>query len=210
MVNLLPHFTQTAPYRRFLRAVAACLCCTLGACSLFQSNMPLAAEEPPAASFNDWQGPMDAARTDPEFLTRQMLLAQAQSWQGVPYRLGGTSREGIDCSAFVGKTFDKYFGQSLPRTTTEQAKLGERVTKEKLRPGDLVFFKINKYVQHVGIYIDNGRFLHASSSQGVMISELDNRYWQGKYWKAVRVAVSSPLLDAYEKTLSVVKKNNDG
>ncbi|MCL1140918.1 NlpC/P60 family protein [Shewanella pneumatophori] len=118
--------------------------------------------------------------------TKSQLLQMHREWQGVPYRLGGNSKSGIDCSAFVLLTFQNQFGRQLPRTTEQQKNIGSSVSKSQLRAGDLVFFKTGWSTRHVGIYIGDSQFLHASTSQGVMISSLNNSYWKQKYWLARR------------------------
>lgn len=76
---------------------------------------------------------------------------------------------------------------ALPRTTERQVDIGSPVDAHRLAAGDLVFFLIEGSTRHVGIYLDNDRFLHASKSRGVMISNLTNPYWQANYWQARRV-----------------------
>lgn len=120
--------------------------------------------------------------------TLQQLYAQHQQWQGTPYRLGGQSRSGIDCSAFVQTTFSDRFGITLPRTTGQQITVGKQVAKAELQAGDLVFFRNG---QHVGIYLEEDKFLHASTRLGVTISSMNNVYWSRKYWRSIRV--KSPL-----------------
>ncbi|MDP5292716.1 NlpC/P60 family protein [Oceanimonas sp. CHS3-5] len=110
-----------------------------------------------------------------------------QRWRGVPYRFGGESEQGIDCSAFTQTLYQEAFGMSLPRSTREQVLLGREVERNELRPGDLVFFRTGRSTRHNGVYIGNGRFAHASSSVGVTISRLDNVYWRSRYWQARRV-----------------------
>lgn len=105
-------------------------------------------------------------------------------WVGTRYRLGGTTRRGIDCSAFMQETFSSAFDMSLPRTTSEQQSLGRRIKKNELKHGDLVFFRGNR---HVGVYIGNGQFMHASSSQGVTISSLEHHYWAKTYTQSRRI-----------------------
>lgn len=122
----------------------------------------------------------------PPALVRQALLAQHARWVGTPYRLGGTSRGGVDCSALVQNVFEETFRLSLPRTTGEQVNQGRPVARDELAPGDLVFFRPPGTYRHVGIYVGEGRFLHASSSRGVMISTLDNSYWRRHFWQARR------------------------
>ncbi|WP_348762186.1 NlpC/P60 family protein [uncultured Salinisphaera sp.] len=118
---------------------------------------------------------------------RSALHRVYQSWAGTPYRYGGESREGVDCSSFVQQTLDTVESFELPRTTVEQARIGLSISKSDLRIGDLVFFKTGRLSRHVGIYLGQGRFMHASSSAGVTISRLDNVYWRHHYWQSRRV-----------------------
>ncbi len=119
--------------------------------------------------------------------TIDILYAQYKSWRGVPYQLGGLSKKGVDCSGFVYLTFKDKFGVILPRTTATQVKQGKRIYIGQLQTGDLIFFKTDWRTRHVGIYLSDGRFLHASTSKGVMISRIDNSYWKKKYWRAQRI-----------------------
>lgn len=122
-------------------------------------------------------------------LVKENLYAQYSDWKNTKYRMGGLSRNGIDCSGFVYVTFKSKLGVVLPRSTEFQAELGESIGKGQLRPGDLVFFKTGVSGRHVGIYLEDGKFLHASTSQGVMISGLDENYWKSAYWKAKRLSI---------------------
>ena len=117
---------------------------------------------------------------------RRALLEEHASWAGTPYRLGGDDRYGVDCSALVQNIFRNSFRLSLPRTTTGQVNQGRPVKKAQLHAGDLVFFRPPGPYKHVGIYVGDGYFLHASTSQGVKLSRLDNRYWQRYYWQSRR------------------------
>jgi cell wall-associated NlpC family hydrolase len=110
------------------------------------------------------------------------LMAHYQQWRGARYRLGGMSKRGVDCSGFVYMAYKKRFNLELPRNTVNQIRAGVKVSKSNLRAGDLVFFKTSPGVRHVGIYVDRGRFMHASSSKGVTISKLNNPYWSKRYW----------------------------
>lgn len=118
---------------------------------------------------------------------KNKLYAQYKSWKGVRYRMGGLSKRGIDCSGFVYRTFRSQLGINIPRSTELQSSIGQLINKNKLQAGDLIFFKTATKVRHVGIYLENNNFLHASSSKGVMISKLDNVYWRSKYWKSKRL-----------------------
>lgn len=117
------------------------------------------------------------------------LNDQLQNWRGTPYRYGGTNRRGVDCSAFVMVTFRDKFSMRLPRETRQQAKVGTEIDKDELLPGDLVFFKTGSGESglHVGIYDTDDQFIHASTSQGVTRSSLNNVYWQKKFWQARRI-----------------------
>lgn len=115
------------------------------------------------------------------------LLSQYVTWQGVPYRNGGRSRRGIDCSAFVQLTYQQKFGVKLPRTTREQATQGGLITNSGLRPGDLILFKTGWNDRHIGIYLEKYKFMHVSTSIGVTISTITDPYWYERYWQARRV-----------------------
>ena len=120
-------------------------------------------------------------------LTTDKLLQQFAVWEGTRYRAGGLSRKGIDCSGFVYLTYQELLGIDLPRSADQQAAQGKQVLTEELRTGDLVFFKTGRRGRHVGIYLDQGRFMHASTTRGVTISSMSDRYWSRKYWKATRL-----------------------
>jgi lipoprotein Spr len=97
-------------------------------------------------------------------------------WLGTRYRLGGTTKAGIDCSAFMQVLFTALYGITLPRTAKEQYQFSHRVSRTELKEGDLVFFNTKGGVSHVGMYLQNNKFVHASSS-GVTISDLYDEYW---------------------------------
>ncbi len=116
------------------------------------------------------------------------VLATAKKYIGVPYLWAGTTPEGFDCSGFTQYVFQQH-GISLSRTTASQYLEGNFVAKSDLQPGDLVFFQ-NTYrpgISHVGIYMGDGKFIHSSSSQGVVISSMSNSYWAARYYGARRV-----------------------
>ena len=118
---------------------------------------------------------------------KKLLYEQHKEWRGVKYKDNGLSKKGVDCSGFVHLTFRDRLGKKIPRTTSQLSNLGARIKNEQLRPGDLVFFKTGIKIRHVGIYLEKGRFLHASTSKGVIISRLDNVYWNKHFWQARRV-----------------------
>jgi uncharacterized protein YgiM (DUF1202 family) len=119
---------------------------------------------------------------------RQNIVADAKKLLGIPYVWGGTTTKGFDCSGFVQYVL-RQNGISMPRTTTEQYQIGTYVTKSDLLPGDLVFLQ-NTYragISHVGIYIGDGKMIHASSSKGVVISDLSSSYYTQHYYGSRRV-----------------------
>ncbi|PKF77982.1 peptidase P60 [Vibrio sp. vnigr-6D03] len=119
--------------------------------------------------------------------TQRALSDVYVRWEGVPYRFGGNDRYGIDCSAFTKVAFNEAFAMSLPRTTESQSKVGKQVSYKDAKPGDLVFFKTAYKQRHVGVYMGNKAFMHASTSKGVIISRLDNPYWANAFWHFRRV-----------------------
>ncbi len=119
--------------------------------------------------------------------TIYLLNKAYKKYKGTPYRYGGTTSLGFDCSGFTQRVFSEYFHHKLPRTTKAMMKTGKKISKKQLKPGDLVFFHPSRRYYHVGIYIGNGAFIHASTSKGVMKSLLTNSYWKKKYIFSRRV-----------------------
>jgi probable lipoprotein NlpC len=111
----------------------------------------------------------------------QRLRVGIQPWIGTPHRLGGMSRRGIDCSGLVVVVYKNLFGKKLPRTTSTLMHTGRRVARMNLSAGDLVFFQPGTKSRHVGIYLGHSEFVHASTSHGVMISRMDDDFWQACY-----------------------------
>lgn len=120
----------------------------------------------------------------------------AVSLVGSPYRLGGTSPEtGLDCSGFVGHVFRAAAGVALPRDSRAISEIARPLARPDLLPGDLVFFNtLKRAFSHVGIYLGENRFVHATSSRtgAVMISSLDERYWREHFDGARRVVQPAP------------------
>jgi len=116
------------------------------------------------------------------------LYEAINSWLGVPYRYGGTDRSGIDCSAFVGTIYRDVYGVALHRSSNEMLADVKLVSRDKLREGDILFFTNSKgKVSHVGIYLKDGLFAHASTSNGVSVSRVDDTYWSNHFYKGGRV-----------------------
>ncbi len=153
---------------------------------------------PPVSYFGDRSAVVEAAsrvqlkysvllNTEVEQLQNKVLLESVDEWYGTKYRLGGTTKKGIDCSAFVQAAFISAFGVTLPRTAREQYKVVRKVSRTELKEGDLVFFNTRGGVSHVGIYLQNNKFIHASVSQGVVVSDLYEPYYLKKYIGAGRM-----------------------
>ena len=113
------------------------------------------------------------------------LYAEISVWLGVPYKYAGTNRRGIDCSGFVHRIYKDLYKKNVSRSTSGLEKDTKKVSKGKLEPGDLVFFATSsnkKKISHVGIFLKDGYFVHASTSKGVIINHLDQDYYR-RTWK---------------------------
>lgn len=156
----------------------------LGACS----HIKPAPTEPTAVVIENPPVETPAPEVKPAEKTfLEKLTARYEEWRGTKYRMGSLNRKnGVDCSGFVLLTFRDLFGIELPRSTREQNLLGQDVKKDQLQTGDLVFFHTGR-TKHVGIYMENNQFLHASTKAGVKISNLNETYWKRNFWKAKRL-----------------------
>lgn len=114
------------------------------------------------------------------------LFKVLDEWMGTRYRLGGTTKDGIDCSALMQILFTGLYGIALPRTAREQYNFSRKISRTELKEGDLVFFNTIGGVSHVGMYLQNNKFIHASTS-GVTISDLYDEYWMKKFIGVGRV-----------------------
>lgn len=118
----------------------------------------------------------------------QTFIKYIYGWIGTPYEYAGESKSGTDCSGFTMMVYQDVYGKSIERGSSAQHGQAKEIKKENLREGDLVFFKINtEKVGHVGIYITDGYFVHASSSKGVMISNLSENYYAKYYFSSGRI-----------------------
>lgn len=124
---------------------------------------------------------------DKNQLKNSALYEYIDSWMGVPYKYGGNTKDGVDCSGFVNAVYKDVYRQSLKRSATEIILQCNTLDKSELRESDLVFFDISGKNSHVGIYLANNRFVHASTSKGVMISSLTESYWTKNWGRAGRL-----------------------
>ena len=128
-------------------------------------------------------------KVEPTDVDRHDVVTEARNYVGTPYRGGGTTAGGFDCSGLVVTVYEK-FGIAMPRTSREQAKFGKQIDRSELKPGDLVFFCTSgsTKITHVGIYSGDGEFIHASTrSRKVKYDRLDNKYFRRRYATARRV-----------------------
>ena len=116
------------------------------------------------------------------------LIHFLEAWYGVPYKYGGTEKTGIDCSHLTCKIMQDVYNKKVAGTAVDLEKMCDHVKESKLKEGDLVFFKIeSKSISHVGVYIANNHFMHASTKKGVMISDLNEAYFKKYYYTAGRI-----------------------
>ena len=124
----------------------------------------------------------------PPGMNRDRVLLDVVSFLGAPYAYGGNSKEGIDCSGFTVRVYESATRKQLPRTTREQYQVGDPVEKDRLQFGDLVFFNTTGRIpSHVGIYIEDDLFAHASVTRGVTFSSLESTYYRSRFVGARRV-----------------------
>ena len=114
-------------------------------------------------------------------LQRKLLKSYA-NWKGTKYQLGGDSKEGIDCSGLTRRIYREVYGIELPRRTYEQVKIGSKIERQNLKPGDIVYFKPEGTGSHTAVYLGETLFINASTAKGVVISTLENTYWN-KYFE---------------------------
>ena len=126
-----------------------------------------------------------ASATRPSSICSNKLAIEQslKQYLGIPYHKGGTTKKGMDCSGFVRNVYSQLFGVELPHSSREQFHSPglKKVTKDRLQIGDLIFFGYKKRINHVGVYLANNKFIHASSSLGITISSLDERYWKKRF-----------------------------
>lgn len=132
----------------------------------------------------------------PGEINRPELLLLFEQWRGTPYRYGGHTERGIDCSGFVNVLLGRVYATAIPGGSASIYNQTQRISREELQEGDLVFFKIRKNrVSHVGMYLSNGKFMHATVHGGVMISDLSEAYYRRYYFGAGRIAQQGAISD---------------
>lgn len=125
---------------------------------------------------------------------QRLLIEEALTWLGTPYRYGGKTHSGTDCSGLTMEVYRKALDISLPRSSREQQKFCKSIKKSSLDAGDLIFFSTGRdktRVSHVGMYIGDSKFIHASGSRGVIVSDINERYYERTYHSSGHVARAS-------------------
>lgn len=135
-----------------------------------------------------------------EKLTNVDLLKSIDEWWGTSYCMGGSTKNCIDCSAFSQIMMQNVYNVTVPRTAQEQYNASRQIKLEDLNEGDLIFFNTNgsRDITHVGIYLFNNKFVHAATSGGVMVSDLNDIYWKPRYKGAGRYIIPSPGTFSYK------------
>lgn len=119
------------------------------------------------------------------------LLKSFENWKGTRYSFGGDSSRGIDCSALTRRVYREVFSFELPRVTKDQIKVGRHVSRNNLKPGDILYFRPDGKYNHTAVYLGNSLFINASSSKGVILSSLEHSYWSKYFVHGVRVDTAS-------------------
>jgi cell wall-associated NlpC family hydrolase len=145
--------------------------------------------------------------TDVESITNESLFAVIEDWWATRYRYGGTTKRGVDCSAYMGHIFETAYGFKLPRTARMQYAASVKVNYNDLQEGDLVFFNTRGGVSHVGLYLANGYFTHSSSSKGVTINNLSESYYSARYIGGGRIV--EPVGEDVEDTETIAPEGTE-
>ena len=181
------------------------ICCLCTAAIAFTASRPLAAENQNSSLLSSFG------------VDERRFTEEVKRYLGTPYRKGGTSKRGMDCSGFARTIYDRLLGIDLPQSSADQFQSDDldKIDTRELQTGDLVFFGSNKKkrINHVGVYLSDGQFIHASSSEGVMVSSLSDKYWRKRYVGSKRHHALSSLEEFGERnseSLAQSKIMNDG
>lgn len=196
----IPNFSLHLRMEKIIRAAMSLLICGLfAACGASRPSSSVYDDDILAAEYEcdsaeafilaELQEQLMAMMPPAGSCTR-LLLDEAYSWQGTPYKYGRSQkRKGTDCSGFIMEAFNSSLGIKLPRNSAKQAEACRKIKRKDLKPGDLVFFHArgSRKVSHVGLYVGEDCMLHASSSRGVMVSRLSDPYWERAFHSCGRV-----------------------
>ena len=181
--------------------------------ALFFSTLAVQAQTKTSPGTTDDKNPDEQESLAKDYLSQIMGVAMSATsnmklfhfvydWIGTPYRFGGSSRRGIDCSAFTKELYSEVFNMDIQRSSRDIFSMVSPVRRDDLKEGDLVFFKIHsRRISHVGIYLGNNRFAHASS-RGVAISSLDDAYYRRYFYRGGR------MLESFKAELQKQSEDN--
>lgn len=187
--------------------------------ALFVSTLVAQAQTKTSPNISDEKNSDDQESLAKDYLSQIMGVAMSATsnmklfhfvydWIGTPYRFGGDSRRGIDCSAFTKELYSNVFNMDIQRNSRDIFSMVSPVKRDELKEGDLVFFKIHsRRISHVGIYLGNNRFAHASS-RGVAISSLDDAYYNRYFYRGGRMLESFKAELEKQSTTSTSTDNN--
>jgi len=188
--------------------------------ALFVSTLAAQAQTKTSPNASDDKNSDDQESLAKDYLSQIMGVAMSATsnmklfhfvydWIGTPYRFGGDSRKGIDCSAFTKELYSNVFNMDIERNSRDIFSMVSPVKRDELKEGDLVFFKIHsRRISHVGIYLGNNRFAHASS-RGVAISSLDDAYYKRYFYRGGRMLESFKAELEKQSTESSSTANNN-
>jgi cell wall-associated NlpC family hydrolase len=137
------------------------------------------------------------------------LFTDVRQYLGIRYRFGGTTPAGFDCSGFVRFMFGRVFDMQLPRSSREMSAIGTRVARSELKPGDLVFFRnARNRINHVGIFVGNGMFVHSSLTKGITSDRLNENYYEKRFATGVRL-LDMPEQQSQQDFDKIMKEASD-
>ncbi len=177
--------------KRLYPLIYICLALYLFLLSSCSGNRRITKTEPPVRRNNEKELKEKYAsllQVPAGSISNYALYSFIDEWYGTPYKYAGRSRAGIDCSDFVSLLYEKAFGMNISGTSSDMFEHCKPIKESDLKEGDLVFFRINsKHISHVGVYLQNNRFVHASVHAGVVISQLDEPYYKKYFYKGGKV-----------------------
>lgn len=178
-------------YSKGLYYITVWMCCLIliSACHSKRKATKTETKLPAAEVKNDNRALLSLKTGIPEKdMGNKKLFHFIGEWYGVPYKFGGCEKNGVDCSCFANLLFKDVYGVKLERSSRDIYKMCDKIKTGELKEGDFVFFKMNsKDITHVGVYLSNNKFVHASTSKGVMVNDLNDTYYKKYFYSAGRL-----------------------
>jgi hypothetical protein len=186
--NILSSFRVTLPLKKISRFHSLLLCIACIVTPLFQLAMPVNALCVQQSEAIVMPQPAETSVSSTQPPSMKMFFDNIGKYFGTRYRFGGQTPAGFDCSGFVRFMYSKAFNMHLPRSSREMSVIGNKISKDELLPGDLVFFQTKgQHINHVGIFIGNDTFVHSSLSKGIGEDKLKFSYYEKRFAGAVRL-----------------------